>query len=430
MTLPSGLRVVYRRDPGARVDYCGVMAAVGSRDDDPDTPGMAHFVEHTIFKGTARRSAWHILNRMERIGGELNAYTTKEETVVYCAAPASHHLRAIELIADLVCNSRFPERELCKERDVVADEIDSYLDSPADAIIDDFEDLVFADTPLGHNILGTKEALTRFTSDRCRRYLAKWYTRSNIVLFYCGAASRDRIAAAAERCFAALPAGDCNSTPSESISSATTPSLTTSSGTLPSAATPSAVRPTAVLSAPAFDVRRKLDLHQAHVAMGATVPSMKSPERYTYSLLNNIIGGPGMNSLLNLDLREHRGLVYTVESNLGLLTDTGLMLIYFGCDPDDAPKCRRLVSARLADLAATSMSERYVAAAKKQYIGQLAVASDNRESTIISAARAALVFGAVSPSEVLLDHINAVTPEMLRDAAATVATPSVLTFAP
>ncbi len=400
IALPSGLRIVHRLDRGAPVDYCGVIAGVGARDDGPDTPGMAHFVEHTIFKGTARRSAWHILNRMERIGGELNAYTTKEETVVYCAAPASHHLRAIELIADLVCRSRFPERELRKERDVVADEINSYLDSPADAIIDDFEDLIFAGTPLGHNILGTEEALQRFTSERCREYLHRWYNLSNIVVFYCGRTSADRIAKAVERFFVDLPAGHV------------------------------AQREQLNLPKEPFSRHRRLDLHQAHVAMGARIVSMRSPQRFAFSLLNNIIGGPGMNSLLNLDLREHRGLVYTVEANLGLLSDTGLMCIYFGCDPDDAERCRRLVVDRLQNLASTPLSERNVAAAKKQFIGQLTVASDNRESTIISSARAALVYGSLSPSSALIDRINAITPEQLRSAAEKIATPSILTFAP
>lgn len=400
ITLSSGLRIVHRRDKGAPVDYCGVMAGVGARDDGADTPGLAHFVEHTIFKGTLKRSAWHILNRMESIGGELNAYTTKEETVVYCAAPASHHLRAIELIADLVCNSRFPEAELRKERDVVADEINSYLDSPADAVIDDFEDLIYAGTPLGHNILGTEEALPRFTPERCREYLLRSFNASNIVVFYCGPASPERIAKVVEKYFAPLPAGS------------------------PVCRTPLS------LPEPGFDRTRQLPLHQAHVAMGAIAPSMRSPERFAFSLLNNIIGGPGMNSLLNLDLREHRGLVYTVEASLGLLSDTGLMCIYFGCDPEDAERCRRLILDRLSSLASEPLSERYVTAAKKQYIGQLTVASDNRESTIISSARAAMAYGGISPSSALIERISAITPEMLRSAAEKIANPSVLTFSP
>lgn len=398
--LPGGLRLVHRHDRGSNVDYCGVIAGVGARDDAPDSPGMAHFVEHTIFKGTEKRSAWHILNRMERIGGELNAYTTKEETVVYCASPSSHHHRSLELIADLICNSQFPERELRKERDVVADEINSYLDSPSEAIIDDFEDLIFADTPLGHNILGKEEALASFSSEKCRTYLRRYYNRSNIVLFYCGSASPERISAAVEKHFSALPVGEANT------------------------------RHQLLLKDIPFRHSRKIDLHQAHVVMGATVPSVQSSERYTFSLLNNIIGGPGMNSLLNLDLREHRGLVYTVESNLGLLSDTGLLCIYFGCDPGDATRCEHLVANRLKALAETSLSERFVSSAKKQYIGQLTVASDNRESTIISAARAALLYNRLSPAQCTIERIEAISPEMLRTAAQAIACPCVLTFSP
>ena len=400
ITLSSGLRLVHRRDQGASVDYCGVIAGVGAREDGPDCPGLAHFVEHTIFKGTHKRSAWHILNRMESIGGELNAYTTKEETVVYCAAPASHHLRAIELIADLVCHSRFPENELRKERDVVSDEINSYLDSPAEAIIDDFEDSIFAGTPLGHNILGTEEALSRFTSECCRDYLQRCFNLSNIVVFYCGPCSAERIAKAVEKYFSQLPKGE-----------------------------PVRRLPVSLPDLP-FDRTKRLHLHQAHVAMGAIAPSMRSPERFAFSLLNNILGGPGMNSLLNLDLREHRGLVYTVESNLGLLSNTGLMCIYYGCDPEDAELCRQLILERLHSLASDPLSERFVRAAKKQYIGQLAVASDNRESTIISSARAALTYGSISPTSALIERINSITSESLRSAAEKIIHPSVLTFAP
>ncbi len=400
ITLPGGLRLVHRLDRGASVDYCGVIVGVGSRDDGDDHFGIAHFVEHTIFKGTLRRSSWHILNRMERIGGELNAYTTKEHTVVYCAAPAGNHLRGLELIADLVCNSQFPERELEKEREVVLDEMDSYLDSPADAVLDDFEDLIFHDTPLGHNILGNRECLNRFSSDFCKEYLKKWYTTCNIVVFYCGPASLERIAKAVEKYFACLP-----------------------SHPVPQRL-PLNLRPTR------FEEKRVTNIHQANVAMGAIAPSMMSDERFAFSLLNNIIGGPGMNSLLNLDLREHRGLVYAIDSTVALLSDTGLLCIYFGCDPEDADCCRRLVVERLQDLASAPMTCRFVESAKKQYIGQMTVAADNRESTIISAAGSALRYGQIFTPGHFIDNIRAVTPEMLRAAAETIAHPSILTFAP
>lgn len=196
LRLPSGMAVAYRRMPGAAVEYCGIAVKAGSRDDAPGLDGMAHFVEHTIFKGTERRSSWHINNRMERVGGEINAFTTKEETVVYTAAPAGNLSRAMELIGDLALHSRFPQHEIDKEREVVADEINTYLDIPSDAIFDDFEDLIFAGTSLGHNILGNAEALARFDSDVCRAYLGRWYAAPNIMAFYSGPASRERVAAA------------------------------------------------------------------------------------------------------------------------------------------------------------------------------------------------------------------------------------------
>ena len=181
MTLPSGMRMVHMHARGASTAIAGVTARVGSRDDAHDAHGIAHMVEHNIFKGTQRRSSWHIINRMEAVGGELNAFTTKEETVVYSIYPAGNTARATELIADLVQNSRFPERELDKERQVIADEIDSYLDSPADAVYDDFDDLLFAGSPLGHNILGSKTDIAHIDSEQCRRYLHKHYTAQNMV---------------------------------------------------------------------------------------------------------------------------------------------------------------------------------------------------------------------------------------------------------
>ena len=401
ITLDGGLRLVHMRAPGAGVDYCGVIARAGARDDLPALPGLAHFVEHTIFKGTERRSAWHILNRMERVGGELNAYTTKEETVVYTAAPAGTHARAFELLADLVTASRFPEKELRKERDVVAEEINSYLDSPADAILDDVEDLVYSGTPLGHNILGTEQSLPLITSEACREYLQRWFTAANVVVFYSGPASESRVAAAVAKYFATLPPG-----PSPHREHTLSPDFTV----------------------PPFCVARDHGLHQCHVAMVAAAPSMHSPERHAYCLLNNILGGPGMNSLLNLDLREHRGLVYTIESTLSLLSDTGLMCIYFGCDPDDAALCRQLVAERLTELASKPLKAAYVAAAQKQYIGQIAVADDSRDSHIISHARCALNFGSVLAPDAAAQAIRAVTPEQLRAAAERMASPSTLIF--
>ena len=384
LTPPSGLRVACTRIPGARVEYCGVAVRAGSRDDGPEHPGLAHFVEHTIFKGTQLRSSWHIINRMERVGGELNAYTTKEETVVYTAAPAGNAARAIELLADLVTNSRFPDSELDKEREVVADEINSYLDTPADAVYDDFEERIFAGSPLAHNILGNDSALAAFDSGLCRAYLKKWYAADNMSFFYSGSASPDRICSLIDKFFSRLP--------------------------LKAAEHPAA--PVAALEAP-FDIIVGTDTHQAHTVMGARTPGLYGNNRYPLALLTNILGGPGMNSRLNVALREKRGYVYSVEASTSTFTDCGEFNIYFGCDPKDLARCKELAVAEIDRLAQAAMSASALAMAKKQYIGQLAVAGDSRESAAIATGRAMLFYGRVlSPAEIT-ERVQAVSADEL-----------------
>lgn len=398
-TLANGLRMGYRHVPQAPVEYCGVVVHVGSRDDAHDALGMAHFVEHTIFKGTARRKSWHIINRMERVGGELNAYTTKEETVVYTAAPAGNLRRAMELIADLVMNSRFPQPELDKEREVVADEINSYLDSPADAVFDDFEEQIFAGTPLAHNILGTIHDLERFDSTMCQQYLSKWYVATNMTVFYSGSATPERVRTVIEECFGALPAGDvalCRK---------------------PSALTPSA-----------FELQRDISAHQAHTVMGQVIGGMYSPDKYAMSLLTNMLGGPGMNSLLNMALRERKGLVYSVEASTTLFPDCGLFTVYFGCDRADVPTCVDLARKQIMQLAEHPVGPAALARAKKQYLGQMAVARDNHENVAISLGRSAMYFGDVLTAQEISERVNSVNSNDLAVCAEALANLSILTL--
>lgn len=378
-TLPSGLRLVALHRPEATVEHFGVIVNAGSRDEAEGLEGLAHFVEHTIFKGTLRRRGHHILNRMELVGGELNAYTTKEETVVYTTFPAGHLERAVDLVADLVEGSQFPAHELEKERDVVADEIDTYLDIPSEGIFDDFDELFFANPSLAHPILGSKESLQRMTSQVCRRWLEERFTPGNMVAFYSGGVDPDKYARLIDKHFS-------------SLQRPLVPSL----------------RSTPVISAP-FVKTKHVATHQAHTLMGASVGSLHSPDRFALSLLVNIIGGPGMNSLLNVELREKRGLVYTIDASTALLTDCGMLGIYFGCDQEDVERCVRLVKGVTGRLASEPMSERCLAAAKRQYLGQLTVAGVNTEQTALSMGRAALHMGhALTPAEIK-DCIMAVT---------------------
>lgn len=397
-TSPYGLRMVHLHVPRSAVGFCGLAVMVGSRDEDKDHRGLAHFVEHTIFKGTARRSPWHIINRMEAVGGELNAYTTKEETVVYSAFPSNNPSRAAELIADLVCNSRFPDRELDKEREVVADEIDSYLDSPADAVYDDFEDLLFAGSSIGHNILGDRSALATFDSRCCQEYLRKWYVAPNMVAFYAGSMSARRVFDLFDRLFEAT-AGEA---PCRDV------------------ATPPLVEP--------FDVHRSIGSHQCHTVMGARTGGLASPEIPVLSLLTNILGGPGMNSLLNLSLRERNGLVYSVEASTGLFSDCGELTIYYGCDPDDNARCHELVEQTLADVTSGAIDHRKLNAARKQFLGQMVIAATNLESRVLGIARRTLFCGrALMPGE-LKAAIDAITPDDLSSLASRLGTLSSLSL--
>lgn len=386
-TLANGLKCIARQVPGA-TECCGLTFNSGSRDEVCDVDhGLAHFVEHTIFKGTSRRSGSYVLNRMESVGGELNAFTTKEETTVYSLMPAGNFRRAARLIGELTADSAFPERGLMLERDVVCDEIDSYLDSPAEAVYDLFDEMVFAGNPIAHNILGRKQTVMDFTGERCRRYLHERFTADNGVFFYLGPEDPQIVIREAEKAFSALP--------SRAIG---TPRIAP------------------LFCRPAVD-EQDSGSHQAHTVMGVEIGGIHAPDRHITALAVNILGGPGMNALLNLALRERNGLVYTVESSTALYSDCGLMTIYFGCDHQDLDRCRRIVGRTLDGFASKQLTERSLAAYKRQYLGQLTLGLDNREQTALSAGRA-ILHGLQPPSFTrTAEKIASVTPEELQSAA-------------
>lgn len=386
-TLSNGLRLVHIHT-ATQVAWCGLAVNAGSRDDRPGQYGLAHFVEHTIFKGTTHRRAWHILNRMERVGGELNAYTTKEGTMLYSVFPRQHLGRAVELLADLVQWSVFPQEELDRERDVVIEEAASYRDTPSDAVYDDFEDLLFAGSELGHNILGRRDDLENLTRDNCMHYLKTLYVPSNMAFFSVGPERPDRVFSMAERYL-----GGMNH----------------------------AMAPvTRQVPAPVEPFKRVISIgtHQAHTIVGAPVPDMSHPLRYALMLLNNILGGPGMNSLLNVELRERRGYVYTVESTLSMLSDCGWMEIYLGCDPDDVRSSLRVIERITSRLSQDLLPVRRLDAYKQQYCGQLVVAADSTEFMAMRAGRGLLYHGQVTTIDETIDRIQAVTPEQIAQAAA------------
>lgn len=385
-TLPNGLKLIHI-PTSSRVAYCGLAINAGSRDDVPGKAGLAHFVEHTIFKGTKRRRSWHILNRMEHVGGELNAYTTKEGTAIYSVFPCEHFERAIELIADLVANSQFPENELAKEREVVLEEIDSYRDTPMEAAYDDFEDLLFAGSPMGHNILGNEQELANICASDCRHYLDTQYVPENMVFFALGDIKSDRLFRIAEKYLGVL-----------------NHSLERTVRTTP-------------IEVPTFNKVINIDSHQAHTIMGRQVFSMYDNRKYAMSLLNNIIGGPGMNSLLNVAIREKRGYVYTVESSLSLLSDCGIFQIYFGSDERHIAPSLKIIHRIIEDLATSPLSEKTLQAAKRQYLGQMLVSSENKEATALSLGKNFLYHNSIMTDGELAERINAITAQDLMDCA-------------
>lgn len=385
-TLPNGLRIIHTPSPTSVV-YCGYAIDAGTRDELPHEAGLAHFVEHMLFKGTRKRRAWHILNRMENVGGDLNAFTNKEETVVYSAFLKRDFARALELLTDIVFSSTFPQHEIDKERGVVLEEIESYEDNPAELIFDDFEDTLFRGHSLGHNILGTPHHIKQFTTASIRTFVERYYHPANAVLFVFGNIPFSRIVMWAERFTADIKSG-----------------ITNNGRVAPPPYEPQRV-----------EMMRRT--HQTHIMIGCTGYPATDRKRTGLYLLNNMLGGPGMNSRLNLALREHSGLVYNVESNLTSYTDTGVVNIYFGTDARDAERCIDLTHRELNRLREQPLSGLQLSAAKKQLIGQVGVASDNFESTALGMAKTYLHYNDYKGPEALFKRIEALTSQALWDIA-------------
>lgn len=384
------MRVALRRHDG-NVTYTGVLVDAGSRDEPSDHPGLAHFVEHTIFKGTARRSSWHISNRMESIGGELNAYTFKEGTSVYSIAPAGYEERGVELIADLIRNASFPAHELDKEREVIVEEINSYLDNPSESVFDRFEEHIYRGSPLAHNILGTPGSVRAITGEVCRGYMKRFYHPGNMVGFIASPLPPEKIARILRKHWGSIPPG----------------------GEKPRRSLPPVP--------PAFNLVYDEDGHQAHTIVGTRIFPRTDPRRFPLMLLNNYLGGPGMNSRLNLQLREKRGLVYSADSFISLLSDSGTMAIYFGTDKKYVDRCLRIIYNELDALAQSPLGERALARIKEQYCGQLLVGSDNRESMAMSLGKNLLFYGKLTDVGALAERLRAVTAAEIREVAELVA---------
>ena len=437
-TLDNGLRIIHLPSD-SQVVYCGYQINAGTRNEEPGEEGLAHFCEHVTFKGTERRKAWHILNCLESVGGDLNAYTNKEGTVYYSAILKEHIARAVDLLSDIVFHSVYPQAEIDKEVEVICDEIESYNDSPAELIYDEFENILFKGSPLGHNILGTAEQVRAFKTEDALRFTRKLYRPDNAIFFAYGDIDFKKLVKLIQKALGECPKGrelacsaDCKSaeTPTEERIAEKTPTKERITEETPTGETPTeemeAGDANHKVQSSKFNVQSKVagqtivmqkNTHQAHVMIGTQAYDVNDDRRMPLYLLNNMLGGPGMNAKLNLALREHNGLVYTVESTMVAYGDTGTWSIYFGCDEHDVKRCLRLVRKELDKFMQKPLSEAQLKAAKKQIKGQIGVACDNRENFALDFGKSFLHYGWEKNVDRLYEQVDEITAAQIQAVA-------------
>ena len=384
--LSNGIRLVHQY-VDSPVSHCGIIINTGSRDEALSEQGMAHFIEHTIFKGTQKRKSFHILSRLEDVGGEMNAYTTKEETAIHASFLTEYYQRTIELFSDILINSTFPDQELKKEQDVIIDEINSYNDSPSELIFDEFEELIFEGHPIGRNILGTPENVKAFTREDIHRFMAVNYNTDQMVICSVGKITGQRFLHLAERYFSQLPVNR------RSFS-----------------------RPKFTGCAPKFKTCEK-ETFQAHCLIGGLAYDSLHANRIPLVLLNSVMGGQSGNSRLNLALRERNGIAYNLESSYTAYSDTGTITIYFGTDKDNLDKAISLIKREIKILQNKTLGDIQMSKAKKQLVGQLAMSQENHEDLMLTLGKSFLVYNKMDDLDVIYKKINAVTPSQIMDIA-------------
>lgn len=388
-TLSNGIRIVFRQN-NSNVVYAGVYINIGSRNEqNPSEEGIAHFIEHSIFKGTEHRRSYHIRNRIDGVGGELDAFTTKEETCVYASALTQHLERCLELFSDILFHSTFPQHEIEKEKDVVIEEINLYKDSPAELIYDDFEEMIFGSHPLAHNILGSKKNVKHFTSEQLSLFLHQNYTPDKMVITVVGNVDFNKLVHLCEKHFAlasevSKPKADARS-PKPNYQH--------------------------------FNTTLNKHTHQVHLLAGCPAPTIYDEKKNAFTLLNNILGGPAMNSRLNVSVRENQGFCYTIESQYVPFSDAGLFYIYAGVDSDAAERSTQLILQELRRLRENRLSPQQLHAAQTQLIGQMAIANDSGLNEMQSIGKAYLNFDHVDTLEEMNRDILAITPEELQAVA-------------
>jgi len=382
----NGARLVYQNNIG-KVSHVCVVINTGCRDELPDQQGYAHFIEHLLFKGTAKRSTLQVISGLEDVGGELNAYTTKEYTVLYAVCLNEHVELAFDLICDILFNSRLPEEEIKKEREIIIDEINSYLDSPSELIYDDFESLLFFGNSMGHNILGEEDILKKAKQKSLKHFYTNNYNTSNMVFAYYGSVSNSSIEKIANKFIATT-----NSNKKEN----------------------SRIEP---LQLPVFDRKIKKDTNQVHCILGSRAYSLVHNHQEALTLLNNILGGPAANSILNLSVREKKGYTYTIDSQYNAYTDTGVFSIYFGTQKQYLDECLEIIYKESLKLCTNKLSLARLDRAKKQMLGQVIIARENAEYLCQTIAKSYLFYNEYADMTDVEARIEKITAMELLDVA-------------
>lgn len=396
-TLSNGIRIVHCMVPNLAA-HLGFMINTGSRHEKDDEHGLAHFIEHSLFKGTTRRKSFHIINRLENVGGELNAYTTKEETCVYASFLKNDYPRAMELFRDILFNATFPDREIRKEKQVIIDEIHSCLDNPSERIFDEFDEMVFNGQAIGRNILGSPENILRFTREDMKHFIRNHYFTDRMVIGSVGNISFDRLVRLSEKYFGDLPCSTCPDNENENI---------------------------------LYHHRQKAldrNTHQAHCIIGNRAYHFRDKRRTALHLLNNILGGPGMNSRLNMSLREKKGYSYNTESSYIPYSDTGILSIYFGCEKAKLEKSIRVAFSEFDKLKNRKMGGLQLSRAKRQLTGQIAISAENNENLMLSIGKSMLIHNRADTPEDIAARIEAVTAEQLLDIAGEILDPGTMSL--
>lgn len=384
--LKNGIRLIHRPNL-SEVAHIGLIVHTGTRDEEKEEHGMAHFMEHMFFKGTAKRSPYQIISRLEDVGGEINAYTTKEETALYASFLKQDYLRAMELIQDVFLHSTFPEKEREREAEVILSEIQGYEDSPSELIFDRAEELLYPDHSIGRNILGTEASLASFRNGSLLRFQAENYATEEIVLSVVGNIPLEKIKHAAEKYFGDIPQ---------------------------TARSRKRKEPVTVTARKITENRKAYQKHCMIVGPAYALPDQKRLQLY---LLNNILGGPGMNSRLNMALRERRGYSYSAESHYSPYSDTGVMMIYFSCDPDKFSQSMQVVREEIRKLRSKLITDARLQHARKQLMGQLAISHENNEHLMLSSGKSFLVFNRVDNHDIIRKKLEEITAGHLMESA-------------